>query len=77
MTLARQTVSLLEAARHLAGSLQADAVLLLTETDLDWADVREHLGDCRLLVAAEDRELNEQFKSHPDLTVLDFETREV
>lgn len=75
MALARQTVSLLEAARHLAGSLQADAVLLLTETDLDWASVREHLGDCRLLVAAEDRELNEQFKNTPELTVLDIDTR--
>ncbi len=76
MALARQTVSLLEAARHLAGSLQADAVLLLTETDLDWADVREHLGDCRLLVAAEDRDLQEQFKANPDLTVLDIDLRQ-
>jgi DNA integrity scanning protein DisA with diadenylate cyclase activity len=76
MALARQTVSLLEAARQLAGSLQADAVLLLTETDLDWAAVREHLGECQLLVAAEDRELNERFKSNPDLTVLDIYTPE-
>ena len=76
MALARQTVSLLEAARHLAGSLQADAVLVLTETDLDWGDVREHLGDCRLLVAAEDPELHAQFKANPDLTVLDIDLRQ-
>jgi DNA integrity scanning protein DisA with diadenylate cyclase activity len=76
MVLARQTVALLESARQLAGSLQADAVLLLTETDLDWTSVREHLGDCKLLVAAEDRELNEQFKTNPTLAVLDIASSE-
>ncbi|MFO0880073.1 MAG: diadenylate cyclase [Gemmataceae bacterium] len=76
MVLARQTVALLEAARQLAGSLQADAILLLTETDLDWVAVRNHLGECRLLVTAEDRELNAQFKQNPDLTVLDIDSRE-
>lgn len=73
MTLARQTVALLHAARQLTESLPADAVLLLTETDLDWGDVREHLGACRLLVAAEDRELTYRFKKVPGLTVLDID----
>ena len=73
MVLARQTVALLEAARQLAGSLQADAVLLLTETDLDWKAVRQHLEGCRLLVAAEDQALTERLKAQPDLTVLDID----
>lgn len=76
MALARQTVALLEAARHLAGSLQADAVLLITETDLDWSAVREHLGECQLLVSAEDPELNAQLKENDDLTVLDLDSGE-
>src|SRR5919108_687054 len=73
MPLARQTVALLQAARQLVESLPADAVLLLTETDLDWDAVREHLGDSRLLVAAESEALTEQLKARPDLTVLDID----
>jgi DNA integrity scanning protein DisA with diadenylate cyclase activity len=73
MALPRQTVALLQAARQLYGELPADAVLLLTETDLEWSAVREQLGDARLLVAAEDPELNEFFKQNPNLTVLDIE----
>src|SRR5947209_583765 len=54
MALPRQTVVLLEMARHLYGEMPADAVLLLTETDLDWQTVLEYLAGCRLLVAAQD-----------------------
>jgi diadenylate cyclase len=73
MALPRQTVALLQAARQLVESLPADAVLLLTETDLDWDAVREHLGDSRLLVAAESESLAEKLKARPDLTVLDID----
>src|SRR5262249_17839047 len=51
----------------------ADAVLLLTEADLDWGAVLEELGSCRLLVAAEDGGLTDRLKAHPDLTVLDID----
>ena len=54
-------------------ALPADAVLLLTETDLDWDRVRARLGDCRLLVAAEDGGLTRQLRTYPDLTVLDID----
>jgi DNA integrity scanning protein DisA with diadenylate cyclase activity len=64
---------MLQAARQLVGGLPGDAVLLLTQMDLDWEAVREQLGDCRLLVAAEDRQLTETLKSYPDLTVLDID----
>jgi DNA integrity scanning protein DisA with diadenylate cyclase activity len=76
MALPRQTVALLQAARQLVFELPADAVLVLTETDLDWSAVREHLGECRFLVAAEDPALNRAFKQNPDLTVLDIEPGE-
>jgi DNA integrity scanning protein DisA with diadenylate cyclase activity len=73
MALAPQTVALLQVARHLVRELPADAVLLLTETDLDWRAVLDHLGGCRLLVAAEDGNLTGRLKSHPELTVLEID----
>jgi DNA integrity scanning protein DisA with diadenylate cyclase activity len=73
MALAPQSVALLQAARQLVLTLPADAVLLLTETDLNWEAVLQHLDGCRLLVAAEDGELTERLKRHPQLTVLDID----
>jgi DNA integrity scanning protein DisA with diadenylate cyclase activity len=73
MTLRRQTVGLLQAARQLVHELPADAVLLLTETDLDWDAVLEHLNGCRLLVAAQDVVLTQKLKEHAGLTVLDID----
>src|SRR5262245_57885012 len=54
MSLPRQTTALLDTARELVRDLRADAVLLLTETNLDWEAVLERLQGCRLLVAAQD-----------------------
>jgi DNA integrity scanning protein DisA with diadenylate cyclase activity len=71
--LPRQTVVLLEAARQLVAELPADAVLLLTETNLDWAAVLEHLPGCRLLVAAQDSALTQQLKEQAGVTVLDID----
>jgi DNA integrity scanning protein DisA with diadenylate cyclase activity len=71
--LRRQTVGLLQAARQLVHELPADAVLLLTETDLDWDLVLEHLNGCRLLVAAQDLVLTQKLKGHTGLTVLDID----
>jgi DNA integrity scanning protein DisA with diadenylate cyclase activity len=73
MVLPRQTVVLLETARRLVRELPADAVLLLTETNLDWDAVLEHLPGSRLLVAAQDGTLTQKLKSHPGLTVLDID----
>ena len=74
MGLPRQTVSLLEAAKLLALDLPADAILLLTERDLDWDEVRSYLGrDPQLLVAAQDTQLTEKLKEVPRLTVLDID----
>ncbi|HEV3257496.1 MAG TPA: diadenylate cyclase [Gemmataceae bacterium] len=73
MGLPRQTVALLQSARQLVHELPADAVLLLTETDLDWDAVLEYLADCRLLVAAQDGRLTQKLKEHPLLSVLDID----
>ncbi len=73
MRLAKQTVALLAAARHVVQELPADAVLFLTETDMDWEVVRAHLGECRVLVAAQDGVLTEKLKQHADITVLDID----
>src|SRR5438874_1212491 len=53
--------------------MPADAVLLLTETNLDWEAVRELLSGCRLLVAAQDGALTQKLKEEHGLTVLDID----
>jgi DNA integrity scanning protein DisA with diadenylate cyclase activity len=73
MGLPRQTIALLQSARQLAQELPADAVLLLTETNLDWDLVLAYLSDCRLLVAAQDGLLTQRLKEHPSLHVLDID----
>jgi diadenylate cyclase len=73
MPLPHQTVVLLQAARQLVEEMPADAVLLLTETNLDWPDVLEHLGGARLLVAAQDGPLTQRLKHEHGLTVLDID----
>ena len=73
MPLPRQTIVLLQAARQLAEEMPADAVLLLTETDLEWEAVLEHLSGCRLLVAAQDSTLTQKLKEQHGLTVLDID----
>ncbi len=72
MVLPRQTVSLLQAARYLVDGLPADAVLMLTETDLPWDEVLEHLNGCRLLVSAQNDTLLEKLKHHKGLTILEI-----
>ncbi|HTU17580.1 MAG TPA: diadenylate cyclase [Gemmataceae bacterium] len=73
MGLAPQTVALLKTAGQLVHTLPADAVLLLTESDLNWDTVLQHLDGCRLLVAAEDGPLTARLKERPNLTVLDID----
>jgi diadenylate cyclase len=64
---------MLEAARQLVQGLPADAVLMLTETDLDWDAVGGYLDGCRLLVAAQDPVLTQKLRGLPGLTVLDID----
>ena len=73
MGLAPQTLALFQGARHLVRTLPADAVLLYTETDLDWDAVQKELDGCRLLVAAQDVALTDKLKTYPNLTVLEID----
>ncbi len=78
MPLAPQIVALLQSAKHLAEVLSTDAILLLTETDLDWKEVFELLPDHNLLIAAQNRDLTQQLQeqqkeAHPKLVVLDID----
>src|SRR5260370_28885868 len=73
MALANQTLKLLQTARQLVRELPADAVLLLTKTDLDWEEILHHLRDCRLLVAAQDEVLTQKLKENLALTVLEID----
>src|SRR5439155_15757935 len=73
MALAPQTHNLVKAARQLFQEMSADAVLLLTETDMDWEAVRTLLPDGKLLIAAQDRDLTKRLQNNPELTVLDID----
>ncbi|MCI0700711.1 MAG: diadenylate cyclase [Planctomycetia bacterium] len=73
MSLPSQTVALLQAARDLVKTLPADAVLLLTETPIDWDEVSRMLSGCRLFVAAENPALTKSLRESPDWTVIDLD----
>jgi diadenylate cyclase len=73
MNLPSQSVALLQAARDLVKSLPADAVLLLTETPIDWDEVGRMLAGCRLFVAAENPALTKSLRENPDWTVIDLD----
>jgi diadenylate cyclase len=73
MSLPLQTAALLQAARDLFKGLPADAVLLLTETPLDWDEVASKLLGCRLFVAAENPLLTKTLREKEDWTVIDLD----
>ena len=64
---------MLRAARYLTDELPADAILLLTETDLDWDTVLDLLPTDKLLVAAQTRELTADLQEYNRLSVLDID----
>lgn len=73
MALPTQTKVLLGAAGQMARELPADAVLLVTETDLAWGEVLGYLDGCKLLVASPDREVTSRLKNVRGLLVLDVD----
>lgn len=77
MSLPSQTVALLQAARDLVKSLPADAVLLLTETPVDWDEVARMLSGCKLFVAAESPTLTKPLRENPDWNVIDLDPEPV
>src|SRR5437764_1282285 len=71
MALPLQTSVLLRAARQIVDDLPADAVLLLTETDLDWDDVQEILPADKLLVCPTDIVLTHPLQDEPILHAIE------
>jgi len=69
MSLPSQSVALLQAARDLVKSLLADAVLLLTETPIDWDEVGRMLAGCKLFVGAENPALTKPLREREAWTV--------
>ncbi len=77
MALPRQTIALLDAARELVKDQVAETVLLLTETKLDWEEVRSHLRGCQLLVAAENLEITTHIREETNIEVIDLDPEPV
>jgi diadenylate cyclase len=73
MPLPLQTGVLLRSARQILDELPADAVLILTETDLDWDEVLEILPADKLLVCPTDRALTHQLQAQQILQVLEID----
>jgi DNA integrity scanning protein DisA with diadenylate cyclase activity len=73
MSLPQQTVALLQSARDIVRGLPADAVLVLTETNLDWDEVDRILVGCNRFVAADTPAILRHLKDREDWTVIDLE----
>ncbi len=73
MKLAKQSVALFKAAAQLATELPAEAILLLTETDLPWEQVTSLLGGHKLLVAAKEPTLIATLAEEPRLSPLEID----
>ncbi len=73
MSLPTQTTQLLQTARDLVRGLPADAVLLLTETPLDWDEVSRILGGVKIFVAAETAALTKPLRDRDEFEVIDMD----
>ena len=73
MSLPSQTVQLIQVGRDLVKGLPADAVLLLTETALDWDEVGRHLLGCKLFVAAENPALTRTLREREGWRVIELD----
>ncbi len=73
MSLPLQTQALLQAARDMVKGLPADAVLLVTETALDWEEVERYLLGCKVFVAASNPNLTRQIREKENWFVIDLD----
>lgn len=73
MSLPLQTAHLLQAARDSVKGQLADAVLLLTETPMDWDEVARVLAGCTVFVAAENPALTRALKEREGWSVIDLD----
>ncbi len=77
MSLPLQTVQLIQVARDLVKGLPADAVLLLTETALDWDEVGRLLVGCPVFVAAENPNLTRPLRDKEEWRIIDLDHDEL
>lgn len=73
MSLPLQTVQLIQVARDLVKGLPADAVLLLTETAMDWEEVGRLLVGCPVFVAAENPALTRPLRDKEEWRIIDLD----
>ncbi len=73
MSLPTQTTQLLHTARDLVRGLPADAVLLLTETSLDWDEVSRILAGVKIFVAAETAALTKPLRDRDEFEVIEMD----
>lgn len=73
MSLPLQTTQLVQTARDLVRGLPADAVLLLTETALDWDEVARILVGCTVFIAAENPNLTRHLGDRDGWEVIDLD----
>ena len=72
MNLPHQMAHLLQAGRDLYKGMTADAILLLTETSLDWDEVGRMLVGCNLFVAAENPTLLRTLHDDDDWQIIEL-----
>jgi DNA integrity scanning protein DisA with diadenylate cyclase activity len=77
MALPDQTRFLLTAARLLHKNTHAEAILLLTELDLDWDEINEILDGVKLLVTPLNRTLGQKLQDRIGLNLLTIDYRPV
>ena len=73
MSLPIQTMQLIQSARDLVKGLPADAVLLLTETALDWDEVGRILVGIKVFVAAENSALTKPLRDRDQYEVIEMD----
>jgi DNA integrity scanning protein DisA with diadenylate cyclase activity len=73
MSLPFQTAALIQSARDLVKGLPADAILLLTETAVDWEEVERMLLGCKLFAASDKHSLTKTLKDKENWHVIELE----
>jgi diadenylate cyclase len=73
MSLPLQTQALMQAARDLVKGLPADAILIVTETSLDWEEVERMLLGCKLYVAASNPNHTRPLRENENWKVIDLD----
>ena len=74
MALPEQTVALLKSARQICQDLPCDAILIMVETAMEWDAIRSRLGGCRLLAAAQGRQLTQRLRETPGVELIELDS---